>query len=66
MRKPKFEIGARVKANENAPCDYKGREGTVFDRVPGKSEYGVRFESQPNQADTGYLDSPWLDAVSQG
>jgi hypothetical protein len=36
MMKPKsknykFSIGQRVKANEKAPGDYEGREGTISD-----------------------------------
>lgn len=61
MRKPKFDIGARVKANDKAPGDYEGRSGTVFARTPRKSEYGVVFDGEPGKADTGYLDSAWLE-----
>ncbi|HEV2380942.1 MAG TPA: hypothetical protein VG206_14270 [Terriglobia bacterium] len=60
MRKPKFEVGARVKANGKAPGDYKGLDGTVAERGPGKSEYGVRFDGMTPVV---YLDSPWLDAA---
>ena len=59
MRKLKFQQGAVVKANEQAPGDYRGREGVVVKRGPGKSEYGVRFNGTP---DFGYLQSNWLDA----
>ena len=60
MGKTKFEVGARVRANENAPGDYQGREGIVAKRGPGKSEYGVQFEGKTL---VEYLNSSWLDAA---
>lgn len=60
MRRPKFEPGAFVKANDKAPGDYQGREGVVFERGPGKAEYGVRFQGVPA---FGYLQSAWLDGA---
>lgn len=54
----KFKVGTRVRANEKAPGDYEGREGTVVERGPGKSEYGVRFDGEEV---TAYLNSWWLD-----
>jgi hypothetical protein len=53
----KFIAGTRVRANEKAPGDYEGLWGSVFQRGPGKCEYGVLFEN----ARPGYLNSFWLD-----
>lgn len=58
MRRPKFEVGARVRANEKAPGDYKGREGVVAERGPHEAEYGIRFEGKEL---IEYLNSSWLD-----
>ena len=57
----KFELGARVKANEKAPGDYVGRVGTVVERGRGQSEYGIRFDDGKG---TEYLSSTWLDVLS--
>jgi hypothetical protein len=56
----KFGLGSRVRANDKAPGDCRGREGAVVERGPGKSEYGIRFDGQ---RDTVYLNSWWLDPI---
>lgn len=60
-RRPKFEIGDTVRANDHAPGDYRGRRGTVTERGPNKNEYRVEYSDggQPY----GYLMSWWLDAA---
>ena len=55
----KFIVEQRVRANDKAPGDYKGLVGAVVEKTPGKSEYGVQFEGQPEPA---FLNSSWLDA----
>jgi len=45
-------------ANEKAPSDYRGRQGVIFGRGPGKTEYKVEFDGQ-----ISYLNSWWLDRV---
>jgi len=59
-RKPKFQVGDRARANDQAPKDYAGREGIVTELGPGKSEYRVEFEDGRTPT-TGYLMSWWLD-----
>lgn len=58
-RKPKFQVGDRVRANDHAPSDYYRRVGVVTAVGPGKSEYRVEYDDggQPY----GYLMSWWLD-----
>jgi hypothetical protein len=60
-RRPKFESGDRVRANDHAPIDYRGRVGRVESRGPGRAEYRVTFASEPRE---GYLMSWWLDGAS--
>ncbi len=60
MPRQKFNIGDRVKANEKAPGDYKGAEGTVVELGPGRAEYGVAIESDKRAA-VHHLNSWWLD-----
>jgi hypothetical protein len=63
----RFQAGDRVRVNERAPGDYAEREGTVFDRAPGRGGYGVRLDDGavfPNGGpcpSEGYLDSGWLE-----
>lgn len=59
-RKPKFEVGDRVRANDKAPRDYGDRPGTVSEIGPGRSEYGVSF-TDGEAPRSGYLMSWWLD-----
>ena len=56
----KFTVGARVRANEKAPGDYRGLVGTVIERGPHKSEYAIRFDGHET---LDYLNSWWLDAA---
>jgi hypothetical protein len=42
-QQPKFAIGVRVIANDEAPRHYRGRVGTVAGIGPGKSEYRVNY-----------------------
>ena len=55
----KFRPGDRVRANEKAPGDYRGRFGTVVRRTD-RPEYEVLFDSDEV---TSFLDSDWLDQV---
>jgi hypothetical protein len=61
-RKPKFQVGDRARANDQAPVDYRRREGFVTETGPGKSEYRVEFDDSV-QPTTGYLMSWWLERV---
>lgn len=59
-RKAKFLVGDRVVGKESAPASFRGRIGTVVERGPGKSEYGIKFD------DTGqveHVESSWLDRL---
>lgn len=59
-RKPKFDIGDRVRVNDQAPSDYRGRTGTIAERG-GRAEYRVTF-ADGGKAD-GRLHSWWLDSL---
>jgi hypothetical protein len=61
-RKAKFQVGDRARANDQAPVDYRRREGFVTETGPGKSEYRVEFDDSV-QPTTGYLMSWWLERV---
>ena len=61
-RKPKFQVGDRARANDQAPTDYRRREGFVTETGPGRSEYRVEFD-YTMQPTTGYLMSWWLERV---
>jgi hypothetical protein len=67
----KFQAGDRVRVNDRAPLDYAEREGTVFDRAPGRGGYGVRFSDGAKYADgspypsEGYLNSAWLEGQGE-
>jgi hypothetical protein len=67
----KFQLGDRVWVNARAPLGYPEREGTVFDRAPGRGGYGVRFDDGAVYPDgsrcpsEGYLDSEWLDTAGE-
>jgi hypothetical protein len=58
-RKPKFSVGDRVIGKESGPHSFGGRAGTVVERGPGKSEYGVRFDDGP----TEYVMSSWIERL---
>lgn len=58
MAKWKFNRGDEVIANEKAPGDYQGHQGTVIEHGPGMAEYTVNFHNR-----IGYLNSWWLDLV---
>ncbi len=60
-RKPKFQAGDRVRANDHAPGDYKERVGTVRAIGPGRAEYEVTFEPEGDKPTSGHLMSWWLD-----
>lgn len=64
-RTHKFSIGDRfrVKADLPAPADFRERVGTVVAQGPGKAEYTVRLDDDPNP-DT-YLQSNWMDQLSK-
>ena len=59
-KKPKFEIGTRVKGNDRCPSTYRGRLGTVVRRGPGRAQYGVFFEDVEGLIT---LYSWWLESV---
>ncbi len=61
-RKPKFAIGDRARANENAPGDYEDRIGIITEVGPGRAQYGIRF-ADGREPSTGHLMSWWLDRV---
>jgi hypothetical protein len=55
-----FSIGDRVRANDRAPHEYRGRDGTITEIGPGQPEFRVEFDDG-RQPTTGYLMSSWLD-----
>ncbi|MGH9350237.1 MAG: hypothetical protein ACRD26_23535 [Vicinamibacterales bacterium] len=59
-RKPKFLLGARVRVNDLAPSDYRGRIGMIARRV-GRAAYQVTFADGEHRE--GSLHSWWLDPV---
>jgi hypothetical protein len=60
-RPAKFQEGDRVRANDQAPGDYRGRVGTIQSRGPGRAEYLVHFAPLKNCPLEGHLNSWWLD-----
>ena len=58
-RKPKFNLGDRAIGEESGPASFRGRAGTIVERGPGKSEYGVKFDDGP----TEYVDSSWIERL---
>lgn len=61
MARSKFIPGDRTRANDRAPGDYAGREGTVLRHLPASSEYEVEFDDDPRGP--GWLCSWWLDRL---
>jgi hypothetical protein len=59
---PGLAVGDRVRANPQAPQDYRRRDGTITEIGPGASEFRVEFDDA-RQPTTGYLTSLWLDKV---
>jgi len=57
---PKFVVGDRVRANPQAPRDYRRRDGTITEIGPGASEYRIEFDDA-RQPTTGYLQSSCLE-----
>jgi len=51
-------------ANEKAPGDYRGRQGTVLQHKPSTSEYQLQFEG--DDRGPGWLASWQLDPISPG
>src|SRR4029077_11136332 len=64
-RRHKFSSGDRfrVKADLPAPADFRERVGTVVAQGPGKAEYTVRFDDDPNTET--YLQSNWMEPIEQ-
>ena len=58
----KFAIGDRVRANAQAPRDYRRRDGTVTEIGPGESEFRVEFEDG-RRPTTGYLVASVLESA---
>ncbi len=64
-RKHKFSTGDRfrVKAGLPAPADFRERVGTIVAQGPGKAEYTVSFDDDPNIVT--YLQSNWMELIEQ-
>ena len=60
---PEFSVGDQVRANDNAPEDYRRRTGIITEVGPG-AEFRIEFEDG-RQPTTGYLISEWLNRVSR-
>jgi hypothetical protein len=63
-RKPKFEIGDLVIANDEAPGDYRGRRGRIKARIE-RAQYDVAFDTADGGHATGVLMSWWLDPATR-
>lgn len=61
MARWKFEVGAAVIANSQAPGDWPGKTGVIAERGPGRTEYGVRAEGSEV---TEYVNSWWVDHIA--
>jgi hypothetical protein len=59
---PRFAVGDRVRANPQAPRDYRTRDGTITELGPGASEFRVEFDDA-RQPTTGYLLSSCLEKL---
>ena len=59
-RKLSFALGDRVRANGQAPSDYRHRVGFITEIGRSDAEYRVEFDDglQPT---TGYLVARWLE-----
>ncbi len=62
MARPKFTAGDHTRANDKAPGDYEGREGTVLSHRAETSEYEVQFDDDAHGP--GWLYSWWLDRLA--
>jgi hypothetical protein len=60
-RPPKFQVGDHVRANSQAPGEYRERVGMITELGPGASDYRVEFDDG-HQPTTGYLMFSWLNA----
>jgi hypothetical protein len=58
-RKPKFNLGDRAIGKESGPASFRRKVGTVVERGPGKSEYGVKFDDGPME----YVESSWMEPI---
>ncbi len=64
-RRHKFSSADRfkVRADMPAPADFRERIGTIVAQGPGKGEYTVRLDDDPNTLT--YLQSNWMELIEQ-
>ncbi len=62
-RPPKFSTGDRFRVKESAPAWCTEQRGTVVAQGPGKGEYTVRLDDDPNTET--YLQSNWMEPIEQ-
>lgn len=56
----KFNLGDRTIGKESGPGRFRGKQGTVVELGPGKSEYGVKFDDGP----TEHVNSWWIERLA--
>lgn len=60
-RKPKLAVGDRVIGRDDGGRgSFRGRKGTVVERGPGGSEYGVKFDDTQT---VEYVDARWIQLL---
>ena len=60
-RPPKFSNGDRFRVKDGAPADFRERVGTIVAQGPGKAEYTVKLDDDPNSVT--YLQSNWMKLI---
>jgi hypothetical protein len=60
-RKHKFSSKDRFRVKESAPADFRERLGSVVAQGPGKAEYTVILDDDPNNVT--YLQSHWMETI---
>jgi hypothetical protein len=59
-RRFRFDVEDRVIGKPTGPASFRMRIGTVRERGPGKSEYGVHFDN----GDTEWVQSHWIEPLA--
>jgi hypothetical protein len=62
-RPPKFSTGNRFSVKESAPAWCREQLGTVVGKGPGKGEYTVRLDGDPNTET--FVQSNWMEPIEQ-
>jgi hypothetical protein len=64
-RKHKFSVADKFRIIDDRPAtaEVQGRIGTVVAQGPGKAEYTVKFDDDPNTVT--YVQSNWMKPIEQ-